>query len=136
LKDVKNKKYIIKSGTYSGIILKNIQNTTIESQNNVKIIGGGILIENSDSLTIKGISIEDYNQAGISIRTSVNNLILEDINLKNIANYGIKSFIKNKYDGTSKSYSKNIQLINIKAENVGNTLFISEGDFNEDGFYG
>src|SRR5690554_1316284 len=89
LKNVKNKKYIIKSGTYSGIKLTNIQNTIIEGLNNVKIINAnnrndivGIIIESSDGLTIKGISIEDYKQPAIVIKASANNLILENLNLK------------------------------------------------------
>src|SRR5690606_29875818 len=40
-----------------------------------------------------------------------------------------------KYDGSPESFSENINLINIKADNI-HALFVSEGGIQNDGFYG
>src|SRR5690606_24988972 len=109
LKDSKDKNYSIKAGTYSGVNLSNLQN--------VKITGGTIDIGNVDGVTLSDLSIENHNQAAIYVHTSADNLTLKNLKLKNISNYGIRYDINKKYDGSPQSFSENIHLENIQAEN-------------------
>src|SRR5690606_8664515 len=135
LKDISDKAYRIKPGTYSGLIFSNLQNVKIEGANEVKVYQGNIDISNVNNLNIQGISIENHNQAAIYIHKSASNLFLDRISFKNISNYAIRFDINKKYDGSKNSFSENIHLSNITAENIG-TLFISKGGIESDGFYG
>jgi len=135
LKNVKNKHYSIKPGTYSSFHVENVTNTTIDGFGKVKISKGNINISNINGLVLSGIAVENSQNVAIHIHTSANNLTIQNISLKNISNYGVRFDINNKYDGSPRSFSENIQLKNINAEQIG-TLFISQGGVKEDGFYG
>ncbi|MFB5944694.1 hypothetical protein [Albibacterium profundi] len=134
IKDVENKNFSIKPGVYGDILIENTKNTSIKGDKNVKIVGSTINISNVDNIEIAGITIENGTK-GIYISKSANDLTLKDINLKNISTYGIRFDVNKKFDNSPQSYSKNIQLINIKAENV-RVLFESTGGIETDGFYG
>jgi len=135
IKDVEGKKYSIKPGTYSSFHLENIKNSSIDGLNQVKIKNGSVYMSRVNGLTLNNISIEESNQPAITIYDEANDLTLQNINIKNIGNEAIKFLLDKKYDGSPSSYSKNIHLINIKAENIG-TLFGSKGEIKSDGFYG
>jgi len=135
IKDVEGKKYSIKPGTYSGFHLENIKNSTIDGLNQVKIRNGSVYMNKVNGVSLTNISIEDSNQPGINIYDEANDLTLQNITIKNINNDAIKFSLDKKYDGSANSYSKNIHLINIKAENIG-TLFGTRGEIKSDGFYG
>ncbi len=137
LKDIQDKIYTIKPGTYSSISLSNLKNITIDGLGKVIVMKGTVDIDNVDGLTLSGISIEQHDQAAIYIHTAANNLTIKDIKLKNISNYGIRFDINKKYDGSPQSFSENILLENIQAENIG-TLFWTDpkAGIRDDGFYG
>lgn len=135
LRDISDKKYTIKEGTYTALRFQNIKNVNIDGLGKVKVTNGNVDIGNVDNLTLSGIEIHDYDQAAIYVHTSANNLTLSNIKLKNINNYGVRFDINKKYDGSPSSFSNNIHLTNIHAENIG-TLFISQGGIQNDGFYG
>lgn len=135
IKDTENKTYVIKPGTYWNITIENVKDVSIKGLNKVKISNGDMHIRNVNQLAISGISFEDWGQNAISIFDNADNLTLKDLKFRNINN-SVISFKKNKrYDGTPESYSENIQLINIYAENIG-TLFGSAGGLKSDGFFG
>lgn len=135
IKDIENQKYSIKAGTYKSINIENIKNIKIDGLGKVKINNGDIKIKNINGLTISGLTIENRSQPVIYISENADNLTLKDLVIKNITN-SVISFSKNeKYDGSPQSFSENIHLINIQAENVG-TLFGSQGGIKENGFYG
>src|SRR5690606_19606436 len=119
IKGVEGKKYSIKPGTYSSFHFENIKNTSINGLNQVKINNGNIYISKVNNLKITGISLENAGQPVINIYDEANDLTLENISLKNIANYAIRFLIDKKYDGSPASYSKNIHLVNINADNIG-----------------
>jgi len=135
IKDIMNKNYIIKSGTYQNITIKNVNNVSITGLDKVKISNGDMYIQNVNELTITNISFENWGQHSINIFDNADNLTLKNLKFKNINN-SVIAFNKNKkYDGTPESYSENIQLINIYAENIG-TLFGSAGGLKSNGFFG
>lgn len=135
IKDTENKTYVIKPGTYWNITIENVKDVSIKGLNKVKISNGDMHIRNVNQLAISGISFEDWGQNAISIFDNADNLTLKDLKFRNINN-SVISFKKNKrYDGTPESYSENIQLINIYAENI-STLFGSAGGLKSDGFFG
>lgn len=135
IQDVQDKIYIIKPGTYQNISIKNVSKISVRGLDKVKISNGDMHIQNVNGLIISGISFENWGQHSINIFDNADNLILKDLKFKNINN-SVIAFNKNrKYDGTPDSYSENIQLININAENIG-TLFGSAGGLKSDGFYG
>lgn len=135
IKDVEGKEYTIKPGSYTGIRFENVKNTIISGQGKVTISGGEMNFYNVNQITVSNISIENYSQAAINIFDDANNLTLKDLKIKNISNTVI-TFRKNeRYDGSTKSFSENIHLINILAENI-QTLFGSQGQIEKDGFYG
>lgn len=135
IKNVEGKNYSITPGTYSSIQLENIKNSTIDGLNQVKIRNGSVNMSRVNGVTLINLSIEESNQSAITIYDEANDLTLQNINIKNIGNTAIKFELDKKYDGSPASYSKNIHLINIKAENTG-TLFGSRGEIKSDGFYG
>lgn len=135
IKDVEGKRYSIKPGTYSNFHLENIRNTSIDGLNQVKVKNGTVFMSRVNGVSLTNITIEDSNQQAINIYDEANDLTLQNINIRNINNYAIRFLLDKKYDGSPSSYSKNIHLINIKAENIG-SLFGSRGEIKADGFYG
>lgn len=134
IKNVQEKKYSIKPGTYKSITIEKVSNISIDGKNSVKVSGGMIHIVNTEGVTLSGVTIEN-NDKGINISEKANNLTLKDLKLKNLPTYGISFKIARKYDGSESSLSKNIHLINIHADNV-TAFFSSDGGIKNDGFYG
>lgn len=132
--DVEGKNLVIKPGNYSEILIKGVTNTSIKGNGEVRIAGGIINLINTNGLEFSGISIENA-QKGIVIKESVNNLTITDFNFKNISSSVIKVDIQKKYDGTPQSFSSNIHLDKIQAENI-RSLFQGNGGIRSDGFYG
>src|SRR5690606_93591 len=64
-----------------------------------------------------------------------NNITFEDITFRNIYNTVIRFQIEKKYDGKPQSYSKNIHLNKINAENIG-SLIVTRGQIQNNGFTG
>src|SRR5690606_35286283 len=87
IKNVENKNYSIKPGTYGDILIENTKNTSIKGDKNVKIVGSTINISNVDNIEITGITIEN-GAKGIYISKSADDLTLKDITFKNISTYG------------------------------------------------
>ncbi|HLT41943.1 MAG TPA: hypothetical protein VKZ95_04495, partial [Sphingobacteriaceae bacterium] len=135
IKDVENKRYSIKPGTYSSFHLENIKSTSLEGFGQVKVKGGTVYISKVNGLSLTGVAFEDSSQPAINIYDEANDITIKDVSFKNIGNSAIRFLLDKKYDGTPKSYSKNIHLINIKAENIG-SLFGTRGEIKSDGFYG
>jgi len=135
IKDASEKNFVVKPGTYWNITIENVKNSTIEGKSVVVISGGDMKISNINKLEIKGINFENYNQTAVRINDDANNLTLEDIRFKNIGNTVISFGKDKKFDGSPASYSENIHLVNIYAENTG-MLFGSAGGIHQDGFYG
>lgn len=135
LKDIENKKYSIKPGIYSSFQLENIKSTSLEGFDKVKIKNGSIYMSRVNGLTLSGVMIEDSDQPAISIYDEANDLTIKNLSLKNIRNSAIRFLLDKRYDGSPASYSRNIHLINIKAENIG-SLFGTKGEIKSDGFYG
>src|SRR5690554_578396 len=135
IKDHDGAQLSIMPGTYWNINFENIKDTAVYGFDQVTVEGGDINIRNVDGLTLRGLTIRDYGQAVINVFDSADNLTLRDIKIRDISNYVIKFNIGKKYDGSPESYSENIRLINIDADNIG-SLFVSGGGIEEDGFYG
>jgi len=135
IKDVKDKEYTITPGTYWRIEIENVDNIVVDGLDDVKVVGGNINISGVNNLTVRRISLENNSQSAIYIENSANNLMLEDLKIKNIKDWVIRFNIDKKYDGSPESYSENIQLKNLYAENIG-SLFVSKGEIKADGFYG
>lgn len=132
IRDSQNVNYSIRPGTYAYVEISNVSNSIISGNGEVKIIGGVVDIKNVDGVTLSEIGLENSSK-GIFIEGQANNLTFKDMSLKNVS--GIDFSINRKYDGTSSSYSSNIHLINIKAENI-QSLFYGNGGIRDDGFYG
>lgn len=135
IRDVVNKNYIIKPGTYTNIDVINARNVYIDGLNKVKIKGGTLYLNDVDSVVIRAISFEDHSQPVINIYENANNLKLSNLAFYNISNKVINYTINKKYDGTRESFSQNIVLDSLYAENTG-PLFESNGGIRDDGFYG
>src|SRR5690606_19334180 len=126
IKDIENKEYVIKPGTYWNINIENVKNVSLTGLNKVTISGGDMNVRNVNGLTITGISFQNWSQNAINVFDDADNLTFENLKFKNIPNTVI-SFRKDRaYDGTPQSFTENIHLINIHAENVG-TLFGAPG---------
>lgn len=134
IKNESGKNFRIKAGTYTYFQFENISNCKIDAYD-VKIIGGNVSLNTVNNLTLNGLTIENSTYRAFNIYTKANDLILKDITLNNIGDIAMVFHINKKYDGTADSYSNNIQLINIKANNVG-TLFSSAGGHVNDGYTG
>jgi len=135
IKNTSDKNYHIKQGTYWNITIENASNISVTGAGKVNILSGDINIRDVNELTVSGITIEECSQTAINIFGDANNLTLKDLIFKNINNYVI-SFNKNvKYDGSPESFSENIRLLNIQADNI-STLFVSAGSIQDDGFRG
>ena len=134
IKDASEKNFIVKPGTYWNITIENIKNSTINGKS-VLIEGGDMKISNVSKLEVSGVNFENYSQTAVIIKDDANDLTLRDLRFKNIANTVIVFKKDKKFDGNPSSYSENIQLDNIYAENTG-MLFGSAGGIQEDGFYG
>lgn len=124
--------YTIKPGNYSYVEFKNVQNSVIDGFDKVKMTGSIVNLTNIENVVFQNISIED-SPRGINVNEKANNLIFNSIKLKNTP--GISFRIDRKYDGSPSSYSQNIQINNIQAENI-SSLFSSGGGLKNDGFYG
>lgn len=134
IKDESDKNFKIKPGTYTYFQFENITNCNIDAYD-VKITGGNVSLTNVNTLSLNGLAIENSTYRAFNIYNKANDLILKDITLNNIGDVAMVFHINKKYDGTADSYSKNIQLINIKADNVG-TFFASNGGHTNDGYTG
>src|SRR5690606_32544452 len=116
--------------TYWNITIENASNISVTGAGKVNILSGDINIRDVNELTVSGITIEECSQTAINIFGDANNLTLKDLIFKNINNYVI-SFNKNvKYDGSPESFSENIRLLNIQADNI-STLFVSAGSIQD-----
>lgn len=135
IKNASDKKFIVRPGTYGSIIIENVKNSTIDGKSIVIISNGEMNISNINKLIIKGVNFENNRQTAIWIRDDANNLTLENLRFKNINNTVISFRKDKKFDGTPSSYSENIHLVGIRAENTG-MLFGSAGGIHQDGFYG
>lgn len=135
LKNYEDKNFKIQPGTYSYFQFENLSNCKISGFNQVKIVGGNVSMNTINGVTISGISIIDSKYRAFNITKQANDLILKDIELSNIGDVCMVFDINNKYDGTPASYSNNIQLVNIKANNI-STFFGAQGSIVEDGFKG
>lgn len=135
VKDVENKRYSIKPGTYSSFHLENIKSTSLEGFGKVTITNGTIYMSKVNGLNLSGINIEDSSQPAINIYDEANDLTIKNVTIKNIRNSAIRFLLDKKFDGSPSSYSRNIHLSNIKAENIG-SLFGTKGEIKSDGFYG
>lgn len=124
--------YTIRPGTYSYVEIKNVNNSVIDGFEKVKVSGSIVSLSNLENVTIQNINIED-SPRGIVIDDSANNLTLNNLRLKNTP--GISFRINKKFNGSPSSYSENIHLTNISAENI-TSLFQSHGGLKDDGFYG
>ena len=134
IKNESDKNFRIKPGTYTYFQFENITNCNIDAYD-VKITGGNVSLTSVNKLSLNGLTIENSTYRAFNIYTEANDLILKDIRLNNIGDYSIAFQVNNKYDGTSSSYSNNIQLINISANNIG-TFFIASGGHTADGYSG
>src|SRR5690606_26459506 len=67
VKDVSNKRYSIKPGTYSSFHLENIRSTSIEGLGQVTIKSGTIYMSKVNGLSLSGVAIEDGSQPAINI---------------------------------------------------------------------
>lgn len=135
IKDASDKNFIIKPGTYWNITIEKINNSTIDGKNSVLIEGGDMKISDVNGLEVNGVNFENYSQNAVIIKDDADDLTLKSLRFKNITNTVIVFKKDKKFDGTPSSYSENIQLDNIHAENTG-TLFGSAGGIRQDGFYG
>lgn len=135
LKNYTGKNFKIEPGTYTYVQLENITNCKISGFNKVKIVGGNVTMNKINGLTLSGISINDAKYRAFIINNQANDLILKDIELNNINDVCMVFNINNKYNGTPASYSNNIQLVNIKANNV-STFFSAKGGISNEGFTG
>lgn len=135
IENTKNVDYTIAPGTYWNITVINTENVSISGLNKVKINQGDMKLSNVNNVTIANLSIENWSQNAVIISESANNLKLDNISFKNITNTVITMKNEVKYNGSKESYSENIVLNNIKAENIG-TLFGSNGGLKNDGYYG
>ncbi|RZJ64574.1 MAG: hypothetical protein EOO47_26925 [Flavobacterium sp.] len=134
IKNESDKNFRIKPGTYTYFQFENITNCNIDAYD-VKITGGNVSLTNVNTLSLNGLAIENSTYRAFNIYNKANDLILKDITLNNIGDVAMVFHINKKYDGTADSYSKNIQLINIKANNVG-TFFAANGGHTNDGYTG
>ena len=135
LKNQEGKNFKITAGTYSGFQFENIKNCTVDGKNAAKIVGGGVTINTVNGLTLGGFSISNTSTRAVDIYNQANDLILKDIQISNVTDVTISNHINNKYDGTAASFSNNIQLLNIKADNI-LTFFASDGGISNSGFTG
>lgn len=134
IKNESDKNFRIKPGIYSYFQFENITNCNIDAYD-VKIEGGNVSLTNVNTLSLNGLTIENSTYRAFNIYTSANDLVIKDITLNNIGDVAIVFHINKKYDGTPTSFSNNIQLINIKANNVG-TFFASSGGHTNEGYSG
>lgn len=135
VKDVSDQNYEIKAGTYNSIRLENLKNVKISGLNNVKFTSGSSYIGQVDGLHIQGITVENIASSAFNIYEFANNITFEDITFRNISNTVIRFQIEKKYDGKPQSYSKNIHLNKINAENIG-SLIVTRGQIQNNGFTG
>lgn len=124
--------YTIKPGSYTYVEIKNVSNSVIDGFEKVKVSGSIISMANIENVVFQNLSIEN-SPRGIVIDESANDLTFNNLQLKNSS--GINFRVNKKYDGSSSSYSQNIKLTNIEAENI-SALFYSDGNIKNDGFYG
>src|SRR5690606_38358370 len=135
VKDVSDQNYEIKAGTYNSIRLENLKNVKISGLNKVKFTSGSSYIGQVDGLHIQGITVENIASSAFNIYEFANNITFEDITFRNIYNTVIRFQIEKKYDGKPQSYSKNIHLNKINAENIG-SLIVTRGQIQNNGFTG
>ncbi|PWS29213.1 hypothetical protein DHW03_05160 [Pedobacter yonginense] len=135
LKNQVGKNFIVKPGTYSYFQFDNLKDCTVNGANAVKIVGGNVSLTTMNGVTISGISIENSAYRAFNFYNEANDLTLKDMTLSNIGDVCMVFSINKKYDGTPASFSNNIQLINIKADNI-STFFASQGTHTNDGFSG
>lgn len=135
LKNYEGKNFKIQPGTYSYFQFENLTNCKVSGLNQVKIVGGNVTMNTINGLTLSGISIIDSKYRAFNFSKEANDLILKDIELSNIGDVCMVFDINKKYNGTPASYSNNIQLVNIKANNI-STFFGAQGTITNDGFTG
>lgn len=124
--------YTIKPGHYTYMEFNNVSNSIIDGLEKVTVSGSIINMTNIDNVIFQNLSIEN-SPKGIKVHNRANNLTFNNLKLKNAS--GINFSVNKKFDGSASSYSHNIVLTNIHAENTG-LLFYSEGGIKKDGFYG
>ena len=134
LKYISNKKIKIKSGTYSGIIIENVNNVQV-SASNVKITDGSLDIHTADHLEISGLTITDVSYRAVNIRGFCNDLYFHDMTFKNIGNNTISYEYWPVYNGTAQTVSKNWKFERLTFENTG-TGFSAGGGFKENVVFG
>lgn len=124
--------YTIKPGHYTYMEFNNVSNSIIDGLNKVTVSGSIINMTNVENVIFQNLSIENSSK-GIKVHESANNLTFNNLKLKNAS--GVNFDVSKKYDGSTSSYSQNIVLTNIHAENT-SLLFYSEGGIKTDGFFG
>lgn len=134
IKDQSDQNFIIKAGTYSYVQIENLRNCTIAGYD-AKVEGGNVSLSAVNNVTISGLSVVNSKYRAFNINKEANDLILKDLIISNIGDVCMVFNINKVYDGTPASYSNNIQLINIKADNI-STFIGTNGSVTETGFTG
>ena len=135
LNDLTNKKITIKPGTYANFQFKNFKNVTIDGAHNVKIKGGGVHLTNMAGVTLMNFDVENSPYRAVDVYNVAHDLILKNLNLTNIGDVCMVFHANETYNGQSSSYSQNIQLLNIVADNI-STFFGGSGGVTSNGFTG
>ena len=135
LKNLTDKKITIKPGTYSYFEFKSFKNVTIDGAHNVKIVGGGVHLTDMAGVTLMNFDILNSPYRAFDMYDEENDLILKNLNLTNIGDVCMVFHPNRPYNGQPSSYSNNIQLLNIVADNI-STFFGGSGAVTSNGFTG
>ncbi|MGY3052008.1 hypothetical protein ACVWYG_000195 [Pedobacter sp. UYEF25] len=135
LTNLTDKKITIKPGTYTDFQFKNFKNVTIDGANRVKVVGGLVNLTVMNGVTLMNLNIENSSYRAIQMFDEANDLILKNLNISNIKDVCISFRIDKTYNGQPNSFSNNIQLINIVADNI-QTFFAGSGSVTNNGFTG
>lgn len=134
-----NTLFKIKGGKYKSIKIANIDGginlVTIQNDGLVEMVNAEMRLENLNNVTItgngtagieKGFIFSDNNYRSIQVDGSLDNFTLQYFSFKNIRDYVFTYKYQKLYDGTEKSYSKNLKFLNIDCDNTG-TLIAGDG---------
>ncbi|WP_354358609.1 hypothetical protein [Pedobacter sp. UYP30] len=135
LNGLTNKKLTIKPGTYTYFEFKNFKNVTVDGSHNVKIVGGGVHLTNMSGVTLMNFDILNSPYRAVDVYDVANDLILKNLTMTNIGDVCMVFHADKPYNGQPSSYSNNIQLLNIVADNI-STFFGGNGSVTNNGFTG
>ncbi len=130
-----DKKLTIKPGVYTYFEFKNFKNVTIDGAHNVKVVGGAVNLSNMSGVILTNFDVLNSQYRAFDIYGVAKDLILSNLNISNIADVCMVFHANEIYNGQSSSYSQNIQLLNIVADNV-STFFAGTGSVTDNGFTG